>query len=168
MLLDRSAFLRFRLCPQVSKRSRQRPRRLAKNKYFVRRLSDELRLHVPLRYLRETNMTTEDISFAVGFSDAANFRHAFRRWTGKTPHEFRRKTAGAARTPPGWPNRTLHVAALNLDARTHESERAFVTKAAGRCARSGRARSGRRAHEARGCADNPPPQEQNTKRGGHR
>jgi transcriptional regulator GlxA family with amidase domain len=55
-----------------------------------RELSDEFRVHVALRYLRETTMTMEDIAFALGFSDSANFRHAFRRWTGKAPHEFRR------------------------------------------------------------------------------
>jgi AraC-like DNA-binding protein len=55
-----------------------------------RELSDELRVYVALRYLRETTMTMEDIAFALGFSDSANFRHAFRRWTGKAPHEFRR------------------------------------------------------------------------------
>jgi AraC-like DNA-binding protein len=59
-----------------------------------RELSDELRVHVALRYLRETTMSMEDIAFALGFSDSANFRHAFRRWTGKAPHEFRR--GGAA------------------------------------------------------------------------
>jgi AraC-like DNA-binding protein len=59
-----------------------------------RELSDELRAHVALRYLRETTMTMEDIAFALGFSDSANFRHAFRRWAGKAPHEFRR--GGAA------------------------------------------------------------------------
>ena len=49
----------------------------------------DLRVHIALRYLRETRMTTQDIAFALGFSDAANFRHAFRRWTGRTPNEFR-------------------------------------------------------------------------------
>jgi AraC-like DNA-binding protein len=61
-----------------------------------RELSDELRAHVALRYLRETTMTMEDIAFALGFSDSANFRHAFRRWTGKPPHEFRREMAPVA------------------------------------------------------------------------
>ena len=56
-----------------------------------RELSDELRVHVALRYLRETTMTMEHIAFALGFSDSANFRHAFRRWTGKAPYEFRRE-----------------------------------------------------------------------------
>jgi transcriptional regulator GlxA family with amidase domain len=49
-----------------------------------------------LRYLRETTMTMEDIAFALGFSDSANFRHAFRRWTGKAPQEFRREGAPGA------------------------------------------------------------------------
>ena len=70
-------------------------RQLRSQDTSFRRLSDELRVQVALRYLRETNMTTQDIAFALGFSDAANFRHAFRRWTGKTPHEFRQDAAGS-------------------------------------------------------------------------
>jgi AraC-like DNA-binding protein len=34
-------------------------------------------------------LTVEDIAESLGFSDAANFRHAFRRWTKAAPHEFR-------------------------------------------------------------------------------
>jgi hypothetical protein len=60
-----------------------------------RKLADELRIQVAVKYLRDTVMTKEDIATAMGFSDPANFRHAFRRWTGKTPGEFRR---GARRT----------------------------------------------------------------------
>jgi AraC-like DNA-binding protein len=77
---------------QTTPRTLRRQLRLQNTSF--RRLSDELRVHVALRYLRETKMTTEDIGFALGFSDAANFRHAFRRWTGKTPHEFRQDAAG--------------------------------------------------------------------------
>jgi AraC-like DNA-binding protein len=54
-----------------------------------RELLDELRTQVAVKYLRDTVMTSEDIAVSLGFSDAANFRHAFRRWTGKTPSEFR-------------------------------------------------------------------------------
>ena len=56
-----------------------------------RQLVDELRTQVAVKYLRETVMTNEDIALALGFSDASNFRHAFRRSTGKTPSEFRHK-----------------------------------------------------------------------------
>jgi AraC-like DNA-binding protein len=67
-------------------------RQLQSQNTSFRQLSNELRAHVAVRYLRETTMTTDDIAFALGYSDAANFRHAFRRWTGRTPHEFREQT----------------------------------------------------------------------------
>jgi AraC-like DNA-binding protein len=37
-------------------------------------------------------MTSEDIALALGFSDAANFRHAFRRWTKESPSMFKHIT----------------------------------------------------------------------------
>ncbi len=67
-------------------------RQLQSQNTSFRQLSHELRAHVAVRYLRETKMTNDDIGFALGYSDAANFRHAFRRWTGRTPHEFRQQT----------------------------------------------------------------------------
>jgi len=33
------------------------------------------------------------IAFALGFSDAASFGHAFRRWTKRAPNEIRRVDA---------------------------------------------------------------------------
>ncbi|MBI3345739.1 MAG: AraC family transcriptional regulator [Burkholderiales bacterium] len=41
-------------------------------------------------YLRATNLSVEDIAAALGFSDASSFRHAFKRWSGKSPLECRR------------------------------------------------------------------------------
>jgi len=50
----------------------------------------EVRCQLAKEYLRTTRLSTEDIADVLGFSDAANFRHAFRRWTGKPTSEFRR------------------------------------------------------------------------------
>jgi transcriptional regulator GlxA family with amidase domain len=58
---------------------------------------EHLRTQLALKYLRDTDLSVEDIAFALGFSDAANFRHAFRRWTDKSPNEFRNRS-GARRT----------------------------------------------------------------------
>lgn len=69
--------------------SRTLRRQLRLQNTSFRQLSDELRAYVALRYLRDTKMTNEDIAFTLGFSDAANFRHAFRRWTEKAPNDFR-------------------------------------------------------------------------------
>jgi AraC-like DNA-binding protein len=75
-----------------------RSRQLRDENESFRQLIDELRTHIAMKYLQETAMTNEDIAFALGFSDAANFRHAFRRWTKKTPREFRLMKS-AARLP---------------------------------------------------------------------
>lgn len=50
---------------------------------------DDVRFNLAKEYLRSTKLSTEDISELVGFSEAANFRHAFRRWTGSTPARYR-------------------------------------------------------------------------------
>jgi AraC-like DNA-binding protein len=50
---------------------------------------DDVRCNYAKEYLRSTNFSTEEISELLGFSEAANFRHAFRRWTGGTPAKFR-------------------------------------------------------------------------------
>ncbi len=52
---------------------------------------DDVRCNFAKEYLRTTNLSTEEISELLGFSEAANFRHAFHRWTGGTPATFRRK-----------------------------------------------------------------------------
>jgi AraC-like DNA-binding protein len=50
---------------------------------------DDVRCNLAKEYLRSTKLSTEDISELVGFSEAANFRHAFQRWTGSTPARYR-------------------------------------------------------------------------------
>ena len=53
----------------------------------------DVRRQLAIGYLRKTRMSIEDIAAALGFSDAANFRHAFKKWTGKTPGEYRSTSA---------------------------------------------------------------------------
>jgi AraC-like DNA-binding protein len=53
-------------------------------------LRDEIRCRLAREYLRDTQLSTEDIAAALGFGDAANFRHAFKRWTGESPGAVRR------------------------------------------------------------------------------
>jgi AraC-like DNA-binding protein len=54
-----------------------------------RDLLAEVRMRLAIEYLRKTQMTNEEIAGRLGYSDAANFRHAFMRWTGKNPSDFR-------------------------------------------------------------------------------
>jgi AraC-like DNA-binding protein len=64
-------------------------RKLREENSSFRQVVDELRRDTAIRYLRETDLTVEDIAEILGFSDAANFRQAFRRWTKAAPYEFR-------------------------------------------------------------------------------
>jgi AraC-like DNA-binding protein len=64
-------------------------RQLRQQGFSFRGLLDELRTQIALKYLRTTKLVNEDIAVALGFSDAANFRRAFHRWTNKAPSEIR-------------------------------------------------------------------------------
>jgi AraC-like DNA-binding protein len=64
-------------------------RRLRAEGSSFTQILDDVRCNLAKEYLRSTKLSTEDISELVGFSEAANFRHAFRRWTGSTPAVFR-------------------------------------------------------------------------------
>ena len=55
------------------------------------RLLADVRRSLAIDYLRGTSLSTEDIAEALGFSDGASFRHAFRRWTLKSPTEYRQR-----------------------------------------------------------------------------
>ena len=72
---------------RVNERSLRR--QLRQQGFSFRGLLDELRTQIALKYLRTTNLVNEDIAVALGFSDAANFRRAFHRWTNKVPSEIR-------------------------------------------------------------------------------
>ena len=52
-------------------------------------LSD-VRRELAFRYLRDPEVPIGEVAFLVGFSDANAFHRAFKRWTGRTPSEFRR------------------------------------------------------------------------------
>ncbi|MGY3530971.1 AraC family transcriptional regulator [Bradyrhizobium sp. USDA 4452] len=64
-------------------------RQLRQQGFSFRTLHDELRTQIALKYLRSTTLANDDIALALGFSDAANFRRAFHRWTNKAPSEIR-------------------------------------------------------------------------------
>lgn len=82
--------LRFSVvATQLNMSERNLRRQLQEEGTSFRALADELRAHLAIRYLRETDLTIEDIAFSLGFSDASSFRHAFRRWTNAAPLEYR-------------------------------------------------------------------------------
>ncbi len=66
-------------------------RRLGSSGSSFRTLRDKARRDLALRLLRKPNLTVEDIALALGFSEAANFSRAFKRWFGASPGRYRRE-----------------------------------------------------------------------------
>lgn len=51
---------------------------------------DDVRRSLTMEYFRSTSLSIDDIARLVGFTDTANFRRAFKRWTGQNPGAVRR------------------------------------------------------------------------------
>ena len=64
-------------------------RRLAEEGLSFGEILNEMRRDTAIRYLEENNLQTSQIAWLLGFHQSSSFSHAFRRWTGKSPSEFR-------------------------------------------------------------------------------
>jgi AraC-like DNA-binding protein len=64
-------------------------RRLADEGLSYQSILDGVRRAVATELLENTRLGIEHVAERVGFSDATSFRRAFRKWTGRSPSEFR-------------------------------------------------------------------------------
>lgn len=64
-------------------------------------LLDAARHRDAVRLLNDSGQNIEDIATWIGFADPANFTHAFRRWTGVTPSEWRERSRALPNTTYG-------------------------------------------------------------------
>lgn len=78
--------------------SRTLRRKLLMEGTSYQQLLDGVRHRLATDYLSTTKLNTEDVAASLGFSDAANFRQAFKRWTGRRPSDYRPLTF--RRDPP--------------------------------------------------------------------
>lgn len=76
--------------------SRTLRRKLMAEGTSYQKLLSDVRRQLAIDYLQRTRMSVDDIAASLGFSDAANFRHAFKRWTRKQPSSFRTREAHPA------------------------------------------------------------------------
>ncbi|MEP3246442.1 MAG: AraC family transcriptional regulator ligand-binding domain-containing protein [Sneathiella sp.] len=64
-------------------------RALAKEGVSLQNLIDTTKRSIAVEYLRNTDLSVEEISFRCGYQDVSNFRKAFKRWTGYFPSFFK-------------------------------------------------------------------------------
>lgn len=70
--------------------SRTMKRKLQQLGTSYQKILDDLRKGLAVEYLTQTEITVDDIAVQLGYSDASNFARAFRRWTGRSPSDYRR------------------------------------------------------------------------------
>jgi AraC-like DNA-binding protein len=70
-------------------------RRLATEDIKFQALLDQVRNKLAHEYLSGTQLSIHEIAALLGFSDAANFRRAFKRWNKRTPSEVRTSILGS-------------------------------------------------------------------------
>jgi AraC-like DNA-binding protein len=66
-------------------------RRLSEHGTSYQALLDELRAEVACKLVERAAQPFDVIAQQIGFADTSSFFHAFKRWTGKTPAQFRRE-----------------------------------------------------------------------------
>lgn len=54
-----------------------------------RAILDELRRESEVEHLTSGDASLEEVAYILGYSDPANFRRAFKRWTGTLPGRYR-------------------------------------------------------------------------------
>ena len=72
----------------MSRRTLQR--KLAEADLTYQQLVDDTRRDLALRYIEDPGKSVTEITFMLGFSGQSAFTRAFRRWTGKSPTDYRR------------------------------------------------------------------------------
>jgi AraC-like DNA-binding protein len=77
------------IAKRLAMSTRTLTRRLAEEGVTFSEILQQLRARLAIRYLEAQDMPISRIAWLLGFEDASSFSHACRRWTGKSPREFR-------------------------------------------------------------------------------
>ena len=72
--------------------SRNLRRKLSAEGSSYQKILDELRYELAREYLATSSLPLEEISILLGYSTPGNFSHAFKRWHGQSPSQFRQES----------------------------------------------------------------------------
>jgi AraC-like DNA-binding protein len=85
-----------RLARELGMSARTLHRRLREAGTSFREVVDGLRQDLAVRYLAEERLAIAEVAYLLGFSEASAFHRSFKRWTSRTPADYRRELGGAA------------------------------------------------------------------------
>ncbi|WP_455209742.1 AraC family transcriptional regulator [Kaarinaea lacus] len=69
--------------------TRNLQRRLQQEGTSFKQLLEQTRIDLSQQYIKNSNLSVNEITFMLGFSEPSNFTRAFKRWTGHSPSEYR-------------------------------------------------------------------------------
>lgn len=64
-------------------------RRLRCHGVTFKTLLNQVRMDLADTYIRDNKLSLSEILFIPGFAEISSFSHAFKRWTGKSPTDYR-------------------------------------------------------------------------------
>ena len=80
-----------RIAETLGMSGRTLQRKLREHGTSHQELLDQMRRDLAIRYLEEPEMAICEVAYLLGFSESSALHRAFKRWTGRTPNEFRRQ-----------------------------------------------------------------------------
>ena len=84
---------------QIGLSERTLSRRLKAEGLTFGEILDDLRRDLAVRHLEERSLPISQIAWLLGFHGPSSFSHACRRWTGKSPVQYRRNHLSGAAVP---------------------------------------------------------------------
>ena len=75
---------------QLAMSPRTLQRRLRDEGVAFDELLDDLRFRTAKAYLSQKDIAGAEVAYLLGFAEPSSFNHAFKRWSGQTPTEYRR------------------------------------------------------------------------------
>ncbi len=76
-------------------------RRLAEEGTSFRQIIEEQRQQMAFRYLEHSDFRPAQVAYLLGYAQPSAFTHAFRRWTGHSPSDYRNRQPVSTRSPGG-------------------------------------------------------------------
>jgi AraC-like DNA-binding protein len=77
------------IAAQLNMSYRTLRRRLNTEGFSFKQIHKEVVMGLATAYLRQTELSTQEIAFLVGYSEVANFHRAFKSWFNQTPGAYR-------------------------------------------------------------------------------
>jgi AraC-like DNA-binding protein len=76
---------------RLSMGARTLRRRLKELGTSYQNVLDDVRKELAVEYLQTTNLSVQEISDLLGYSEVTNFRRAFLKWVGESPYQYRKR-----------------------------------------------------------------------------